>query len=396
MSVPIRVVVADDSAFIRGLIAGYLESAGGFEVVGMADDGLPAIELVQQLRPDVVTLDVEMPTMSGLEALERIMRESPTPVVMVSGVSIRSAETTLKAIQSGAIDFVLKFVPGECLHPDEIRLDVIAKVRAAAGVRVVRSLNHVLEPVKTTTTPRLPTPIAPPCTESRRIPTNERSTGTDTHRSGVRELVVVGASTGGPMAIKQFLRHLPPTFDGAILVVQHIPQPFTSVLAAQFTAQTSFTAEVVKGGEPLQRRRVYIAPGDRHLLLSPSLRLETQAGPPVRGNMPSIDITMKSVAQYFPHRIYGVLLTGMGDDGASGLAYIQSKGGTTYAQSAETCVVNGMPQSAIQLGAVQYVASPEGIAEQLTQDSARTPALATLADASYSSLTSDREVFRRN
>ncbi|MCA9148269.1 MAG: chemotaxis-specific protein-glutamate methyltransferase CheB [Planctomycetales bacterium] len=372
MSEPIRVVVADDSAFIRGLIVSYLQSTGGFEIVGTAEDGKQAAELVHQLRPDVVTLDVDMPVMSGLEALDQIMRQTPTPVVMVSGVSIRSAEITLKAIQAGAVDFVLKYVPGAKVNPEEIRLDVISKVRAAAGVRVVRTIpNHLGQSSPASQVTPTAAQLSANGDASKRVSGARTKSSKVVNGDSVRELIVVGASTGGPIAIKRFLGSLPANFAGAIVVVQHIPQPFTAVLAAQLTAQTPFTAEVVEDGDHLQARHIFIAPGDRHLLLNPGLRLELHDGEPIRGNRPSIDVTMKSIAQCFPYQVHGVLLTGMGDDGATGLAYIRSKGGTTYAQSGETCVVNGMPQRAIDIGAVDFVASPEGIAERLTQESMR-------------------------
>ena len=373
MTPTIRVVVADDSDFVRGLITSYLESSDLLEVVGAAADGAQAVELVTELRPDVVTLDVDMPNMSGMEALGRIMREVPTPAVMVSGVSLNAADITLQAIQSGAVDFILKYVPGVNIDPETLRLDVISKVRAAAGVKVVRAIHNRLPaasrqlPLKGTHksafrgTKTLPSAdLAPRALHASRVDLDRGQAATD--------IVVIGASTGGPTAVKELLARLPADFPAPVLVVQHIPHPFTEVLAAQLNNYCSLTATVAQGGERCEPGQVYIAPGDKHLLLSAGMALDVHDGPEIAGHRPSIDIAMKSVAQYFPHRVYGVLLTGMGEDGAGGMAYIRARGGSTFAQSADTCVVNGMPQRAIDIGAVDFVASPEAIADRLTHE----------------------------
>lgn len=365
MTQSIRIVVADDSPFLRGVLSSYLGDKC-FQIVGTAQNGREAVDQVQSLRPDVVTLDVDMPVMSGLEALDEIMCHTPTPVVMVSGVSRRSAEITLRAIQLGAVDFILKYVPGARVDPATLRLDVISKVRAAAGIRVVRRIRGELSVLAT---PKSPPPAIPikrrSSTESSSV--LSKSGGRWRRASHVpNNLVVIGASTGGPIAIRQFLESLPPDFAAPIIVVQHIPHPFAAVLAAQLHQQLPFTVQVAQGGESLEPGNIYLAPGDQHLLLDPSLTLEVHDGPLIDGHRPSIDVTMKSVAQNFPHALFGVLLTGMGRDGAGGMAFIKSRGGRTFAQNSETCVVDGMPASAIALGAVDYVASPPGIAEQLS------------------------------
>lgn len=360
MITPIRVVVADDSAFIRGIITSYLEAAGGFEIVGTAIDGDEAVDIVRKVRPDVVTMDVDMPRVSGLEALEMIMCETPTPIVMVSGVSRRSAEITLQAVQSGAVDFVLKFVPGAKVDPNVLRLDIVSKVRSAAGVRVVRTLRRQTSDNKNNETSISTLNGQHPAAESRKARIDSFA-----NFGSVRSVVVIGASTGGPVAIKRLLANLPDDFESSVVIVQHLPEPFTEVLAAQLSSQLPFIATVANDGETLKPRHVYVAPGGKHLLMSSSLRFETQEGPPISGHCPSIDVTMKSVAQHFPHDLYGVLLTGMGEDGASGMAFIKSRGGRTFVQSDETCVVNGMPQQAIRLGAADHISSPEGIAERL-------------------------------
>ena len=355
MSQVIRVVVADDSAFIRDIIRSYLQSSDQFEVVGMAENGDQAVDLVRTLRPDVVTMDVDMPGVGGLEAVEMIMRGTPTPIVMVSGVSRRAAETTAQAIQLGAVDFILKYVPNARIDPAEMRADLLSKVRMAADVRVVRTLPR-RDATNTRSTP--PTQNTPVHTA--------RPGNLFANYGSTTSLVLIGASTGGPGAIKRLLTALPTDFDAPIVIVQHIPAPFTHVLAAQFNEQLTFATHVITGGETLQPRHVYIAPGGQHVTMSPSLQLQLQDGPPINGHCPSIDVTMKSIARQFPHTLFGVLLTGMGEDGASGMAFIKNQGGRTFAQDAESCVVNGMPHRAIQLGGVDHVASPEGIADRLS------------------------------
>lgn len=344
MSKVVRIVVADDSPFIRSIICSHLMRADGFDIVGTAEDGHEAVKLVRKCRPDVVTMDVDMPGMDGMEALEEIMRDTPTPVVMVSGVSIRAADTTMNAIKTGAVDFVLKYIPGEAVNPETFRLDMISKVRAASEVAVVRTIPNRLGSFQT---PDIK-------------PVVQRQTNT------INDLVIVGASTGGPIAIKELLKHLPKDFAAPIVIVQHIPKPFTDVLATQLASQLPYEFNVVEGGETLRPHQVYIAPGDKHLLLNTSMKFEVQDGPAICGHRPSIDVAMMSVAQSFPNQIYGVLLSGMGSDGASGLSFIKARGGRTFAQSSETCVVDGMTSKAISNGAVNHVASPQGISERLT------------------------------
>jgi two-component system chemotaxis response regulator CheB len=361
MSTKIRVVVADDSAFVRGLICSFLREDANFEVVGATDNGKDAFELVASLKPDVVTLDVDMPQVSGLEALQRIMHECPTPTIMVSGVSNSAAQITRQAIQAGAVDFILKYVPGTRTDPAAFRRDVLSKIRQAASVKVVRSLKTNLV--------HLPngngSPIGnTPRTNSFTLPTAKR----DTHlriQSGECNVIVIGASTGGPMALRELLQQLPAGFPAAFVVVQHIIPSFTSVLTALLTEQLSLSTCEAAHGQSLQQGTVYIAPGDKHLLLKSDLTLELQDGPTVSGHRPSIDVAMLSVVNAKPSRIMGVLLTGMGEDGVMGLSTIRAHGGMTFAQSPDTCVVDGMPRRAIESGTVQVVGSPMEIGWQL-------------------------------
>ncbi len=364
---PIRVIVADDSPFVCRLLTHYLQSSPDFQVVGQALNGNQAVALVRETRPDAITLDLTMPGMSGLEVLEQIMHDAPIPVLIVSGVSREAAEVTLQALNMGAVDFILKYTPGVNTNPELLRREIIAKVRAASQIKVVRSLRTGRfgtgngqqvsgpSPVQEKIAPSLP----PPDEAKPKLP---RKMAALYLPGGV---VVIGASTGGPVTVRELLSALPPNFGAAILVVQHIAASFTPVLAAQLNRQIALKVSEARPGDRLQPGHVFVAPGDFHMLLRPDARIELTKGPEIKGHRPSIDATMQSAAQVYGTRAMGVVLTGMGNDGTLGLAAIRSKGGKTFAQDAASCVINGMPQQAIDKGVVDQVAPPLEIAHLL-------------------------------
>ncbi|MEW6735268.1 MAG: chemotaxis response regulator protein-glutamate methylesterase [Acidobacteriota bacterium] len=351
----IRVVVADDSEFVCRLLVSHLQSDPDIQVVGTAPNGLRAVQIIKELRPDAVTMDLEMPLMNGLEALEQIMHESPTPVIVISGVSRRAASVTLQALEAGAIDFILKYTPGVDTNPELLRREIISKVRSASQIRVVRSL-RVQKPELQ------PFPIA----SASAIGLSE---ATATAREAVPFLpggvVVIGASTGGPVALRDLLGNLPGDFSAAVLVVQHMPATFTKVLAANLNRAVPMKVKEAESIDRLEPGLVLVAPGGYHLLIGTDSRIRLTEGPEVEGHRPSIDVTMQSVTQLYGARTKGILLTGMGKDGCMGLVSIRAKGGKTFVQDAESCVVNGMPQSAIEMGVVDYVAPPQEIAKLL-------------------------------
>jgi len=378
MTRPIRIVVADDSPFVCRLLTSYLQSSPDFQVVGTALNGTRAVELVKELRPDAVTLDLEMPEMNGLEALEHIMHDCPTPVVLVSGVSRRAAAITLQALDIGAVDFILKYTPGVDTNPEALRQEIMAKVRAASQIKVIRSLRSR----------RLDRETAPPLRPLDRLgttqaqdtapspaymPTRPEVDDTPPERVQRREVlpflpggvVVIGASTGGPVALRELLSNLPADFPAAVIIVQHMPATFTGVLAAQLDRQVPFKVREAEAGDRLQPGLILVAPGGYHLLLRPDSRVVLNQGPEIGGHRPSIDVTMQSAAQLYGARTKGVVLTGMGNDGSLGLVAIRAKGGKTFAQDAASCVVNGMPQRAIEKGVVNHVAPPARIAQLL-------------------------------
>ncbi|MBL8796070.1 MAG: chemotaxis-specific protein-glutamate methyltransferase CheB [Planctomycetia bacterium] len=339
MNEPITVLVVDDSPFVCRLLTAHLQSAPGLQVVGTAHDGAQALERTRQLRPQVVTLDVDMPGTDGLQVLEAIMQRTPTPVLLVSGVGRRAASATMQALERGAVDFIPKFTPGATTNPQLWRQDFIDKVRLAARIKVVRSLPQPLH-----------RPTAAGAPRPRRDP------------GGV---VVVGASTGGPSALRELLGGLSADFASAVIVVQHMPASFTRVLAEQLDRQLPLAVKEAEHGERVLPRRVLVAPGGYHLLIGPNGHVELVQGPKIGGHCPSIDATMQSAAEVYGARSRGVVLTGMGSDGALGLAAIRARGGETFAQSAATCVVNGMPQQAVDRGVVDWVAAPGEIARLL-------------------------------
>jgi len=355
----IRVLVVDDSPFVCRLLTSHLHSSPEFEVVGTALNGSRAVDLVAELNPDVVTMDLEMPEMDGLEALQRVMYDHPTPVVMISGVSRRAAKITLQALEAGAVDFVLKYTPGIDTNPDALRLEILSKVRSAAKIKVVRSLRPYKEGMgwkKTAVVKPLLNGDAKTAVRPERI--------IPYLPGGV---VVIGASTGGPVAVRELLAELPSDFPAAIIVVQHIPASFTPVLAAQLDRRVAIKVKEAEAGDKLKAGQVLIAPGDFHLLVRPDSRIQLNQGPKIKGHRPSIDVTMQSVAQIYGSRTRGVVLTGMGDDGSLGLVAIHAKGGKTFAQDADSCVINGMPQRARERGVVDVVADPPRIADMLAR-----------------------------
>ena len=352
MKGPIQVLIADDSPSVRRILEDVFRQGDEFEVVGSVEDGAQAIEAVERLRPDVVLLDVDMPVTDGLTALRQIMAHHPTPTVMISGAGAHAASKTFRALEEGAVDFLLKYTPESPWDAESLHREVTGKLRTASKVRAIRTL-----PARR----MMDVPQHLPGSSS----ANEKPDmlhNLETLRTGV---VVIGASTGGPAALRQLLQRLPTEFAQPILVVQHIPESFIPVLAAQLGRHTSLPVVPAEDGASLTPGVVFVAPGDTHLLLGPDGRIHLHPGPPVRGHRPAIDVTMQSAARIYGSKTCGVLLTGMGDDGAEGLWAIHGAGGRTFAQDEDSSVVWGMPGRAFQQGSVDEVAPPEQIARRL-------------------------------
>ncbi|NOR82406.1 MAG: chemotaxis-specific protein-glutamate methyltransferase CheB [Ardenticatenales bacterium] len=329
MAVTINVLVADDSALMQRIITKLLESEPGIRVVGTADDGRQAIECVGRLSPHVVVMDIDMPNMDGLAALQHIMQQRPTPVVMVSGVSDASA--TLRALELGAIDFVAKPSGPISIDLYEVRDELIAKVKLASLAD--------------------PAPIE---AESIRAPLPPAFQSP----SGRLCLVAIAASTGGPQTLGHIFRQLPSGLPTAILVVQHMPAGFTATFAERLDRHSPVNVREARDGETIRSGVAYVAPGGVHMAVvkegrGPVLRMEET--PPVNAVRPSADVLMSSVALVAGRSSVGIVLTGMGKDGSDGLAQIKRAGGATIAQDEESSIVFGMPGSAIGQGVVDRV-----------------------------------------
>jgi two-component system chemotaxis response regulator CheB len=327
----IRVLVVDDSALMRKLIPQLLSADDSIEVVGTAMDGTFCLKKIEELKPNVVTLDLEMPGMNGIDTLKEIMRRQPVPVIVFSSHSTEGASVTLKALGLGAFDFVAK--PRDAsMHLGETAKELIVKVKAAAECK--------LKPRS------LPGVVARP--EKRAAP----SAGSAT------KVVAIGISTGGPQALEYVLSQLPADFPGAIVVVQHMPEGFTEMFARRLDELCSLRVKEAQSGDALQPGRILICPGSRHMKVK-RLPLGDIAvlsdEPRVNGHRPSADVLLRSVADEFQAQAVGVLMTGMGDDGAEGLGAVKQAGGMTIAQSEDSCVVYGMPKAAIERGYAQRV-----------------------------------------
>jgi two-component system chemotaxis response regulator CheB len=361
---PISVLVADSSPFVCRLLKSYLESAPDIRVAGVAQKGQQLIEMVQAACPDVVTLGLEMPDMNGLDALKATQQIRATPAIVISGANMHAAALTLQAMNYGAVDFVFKFTPGANVAPEKLRQEIINKVRLAshstppiAGVAFPTSENNVA-----------PGQLNPQSTGLRATSTSAVDVWAGAEPStklSPEKIIVIGASTGGPVALQQLLSRLPENFSSSVLVVQHLPATFTAVLAEQLQRQLPLQVKEAETGDGLQRGRVLIAPGGMNVQLSAYGSVQLRAGAAPDGNLPSINLTMQSVAAVYGAKARGVLLTGMGQDGVEGLTAIRARGGVTFAQTLDTCTIKGMPQRAIEAGVVDHVAPPQQIAHLL-------------------------------
>ena len=345
MGHPVRVLVVDDSAFLRHTITKHLEADPEIAVVGRAHDGLEALDQIAALKPDVVTLDVEMPRMDGLAALKRIMAKSPTPVVMLSAYTHQGARATIQALMRGAVDFVPK--PASKADLDTTIDDLIAKVKVAAGVHTRPILPRPM---------RLPGPAHLPArrSESRALRRDDA-------------VVVIGASTGGPRALEQVLLGLPADLPAALAIVQHMPSQFTGALAQRLNESTPLVVQEAAEGDRLSRGMALLAPGGSHLCFNGSARVTLDKGPRRNGVRPAADVTMESATECFGASVIGVVLTGMGGDGTAGAERIKAAGGRVIVEHESTSVVYGMPRSVIEAGLADRVVPLPEVAPTLLE-----------------------------
>ena len=356
MKKPVRVLVVDDSALMRKLIPKILEADHSIEVVGTAMDGYFGLKKIEELAPQVVTLDLEMPGMNGIDTLKEIMRRWRLPVIVVSSHSTAGASITLKALTLGAFDFVAKPQDVSARMP-EIAAELIKKIHAAAQSAGVQA-QFLPREAQGAMAPKL-RPVAP------------------TH------IVAIGVSTGGPNALQYLFSHLPADFSGSILVVQHMPDGFTELFAKRLDECCPIRVKEAQSGDLLVAGRALICPGNRHMKVKKlplgNVAVLADEGP-VNGHRPSVDVLFRSVAEEFGPQAMAVLMTGMGEDGAAGLGEIRAAGGFTVAQSQETCVVFGMPKAAIERGHVMRIADLQDLPKVLQAQCAPDPGRRDAAD----------------
>lgn len=357
----IKVLVVDDSAVVRGLLSRAINSQPDMTVIAVASDPIAAIERLKTATPDVLTLDVEMPRMDGLQFLEKLMRIRPLPVVMVSSLTARGAEVTMRALELGAVDFVAKPDAGDAASLAAYAEEVADKVRAAAVARVSRRAARA--PIGDRTLPPRGASLASVSRSASPAPL-ARAPGPASDKT-----IVIGASTGGVEALREVLMPLPEDMP-PILIAQHMPGGFTRTFAQRLDTQCRIRVKEAEDGELLAQGSAYIAPGDWHLLVERRqgrLAIRLSDGPPVNRHRPSVDPLFRSAAQTVGSKCVGVMLSGMGADGSQAMLELRQKGAHNIAQDEASCVVFGMPKQAIAAGAVHDVLPLNEISARLIE-----------------------------
>jgi len=345
----VNVLIVDDSAFMRNALTTMLSSDPEIKVIATARDGVEAVEKVAQLKPDIVTMDVEMPRMDGIEALRLIMDKTPVPVIMVSSLTIDGAQETLTALEYGAVDFIPKNLSELSINIVKIKAMLIDKVKQIARSGAGKKRRALSAEQRAAVAPKALTVRA----------TGERRVG----------VVAIGTSTGGPRALQDIIPLLPKDFPVPIVIAQHMPPNFTKPFADRLNQLSQITVKEAEEGESLKPGVALIAPGRGHMKVSRPRGIETVVNiSEAREEFiyrPSVDYLMQSVSELFPGRALGVILTGMGSDGAKGLAALKQTGGRIFAQNEESCVVYGMPKAVVDAGIADKVLSIEEMAGEI-------------------------------
>jgi len=386
MNVPgkkIRVLVADDSAFMRKVLVSIIGADPQLEVAGEARDGRDAVAQSEALSPDVITMDINMPHMDGLQATEVIMSSKPRPILIVSSESREGADTTLKALELGAIDFIAKPSSGIDLDMNSVRDDLCRKLKMAAKVRVVRTaaktkLAQEISASAPRTEPALPSGYAGAMNaiNSKPVSAAEPSRTTSTAfaspgaaapvKTGGRfPLVMIAASTGGPATLMKLIPSFPKDFPGAVLLVQHMPASFTSQFSQQLAEIASIRVKEAEPGEIIAAGNLYLCPGSGHMRVSHTGRLTLDEGARINGYRPCADVMLETGADFAGNMGIGVVLTGMGNDGCRGVQAIKAVGGYVIAQDEATSVIFGMNAEAIKTGAVDQILPIENIYQSI-------------------------------
>ena len=354
MTQQIKILVVDDSAFARSIILKRLSVDPDIEVIGVAKDGVDALEKIKQLKPHVVTLDISMPRMDGLTALERIMAECPTPVIMLSALTSEQAPATISALELGAVDFFLK---PSALNPAGMSTqsdELVLKVKIAAQVDATKLRRNARR--------KQPAP-AEKAPANGMAPNQHVSIGKTIRPKKGRyqgKVLVIGSSTGGPKALSELVPELPADLPVPVLIVQHMPAGFTKSLAQRLDQSSKIRVKEAETGDHLETGTVLVAPGDNHMLVTSAGQISLNQDPPVWGVRPSVDVTMNSVA-------IGVVLTGMGSDGSKGTALIKEKGGVVAVEHESTCTIYGMPRCVVENGNADKVLPLPEMAEEIVR-----------------------------
>lgn len=338
---PIRVLLVDDSAFTRVVLARLIDQTPDLEVVGQARDGHQALRMVSELDPDVITLDVEMPRMDGLSMLKQLMKDTPKPVIMISGLTKEGAQETIRALTYGAVDFVTK--PDSQANIAVIRDELLLKIRQASHVQIssLRSKKF-----------------------SKKVnPSNGKPTPRFLGRKD--KVVVIGSSTGGPRALSAVVPRIPADISAAILIVQHMPPGFTKSLAERLNESSQIRIKLAESGDQLKSGLALVAPGGYHMVVNKTGHINLKTTPALHGVRPAVDATLISVANNYQEKSVAVILTGMGSDGTNGSGLVKSVGGHVIAEDEKSCVVWGMPRSVYEAGYCDIVAPIDRVANEI-------------------------------
>jgi two-component system, chemotaxis family, protein-glutamate methylesterase/glutaminase len=359
-----KVLVVDDSAFMRKLISDFLSASDQLEVAGIARNGEDALAKIIKLSPDVVTLDVEMPKMNGIEALKRIMAECPVPVVMLSSTTKEGAEETLKAIQLGAVDFIAKPSGTISLDLHKVQDEIVQKVLSASQVPITKLLKSRTsiesDSIKDFQKEHIPRKEEPGITSSSAFNLNDNK----------NKIILIGTSTGGPRALQHVLTELPSSLNAPVLIVQHMPAGFTKSLADRLNSISNIRVKEAEQGEVLQDGTAYIAPGGYHMKI---MQAETmmkvhlsKEEEPRNGHRPSVDVLFESVSKIDDYNKIAVIMTGMGTDGTQGVKQLKEYGSVkTIAESHDSCIVYGMPKSVIAANLSDDIVNVDEIAQSI-------------------------------
>ena len=347
MSEQIKVLIVDDSSLIRKVVSDILRKDPEIRVIGAAENGKSAILMNNELNPDVITMDIEMPILDGLSALKQVMSTNPKPVIMMSALTQYGADATFKALELGAVDFIPKKAANMTMSVEELGVSLIAKIKTASKSRLgINKFESWMNRVK------------------------QFSPESKLGKTVSDKIVAIGTSTGGPSALINIFNQFPEKFPSPVLVVQHMPEGFTNAFAKRLNNSSTLEVKEAEDGDDLLSGHGYVAPGNFHMNIEKkwdNFKIRVFKADKVSGHMPSIDVLFDSVAEYAGDKSVGVIMTGMGRDGADGLMKIKSKGGYTIAQNEETSVVYGMNRVAVEIGAVNEIVPLAHITDRIVK-----------------------------